>query len=80
MRCAGHVARTGENTNPYRILVGKLERRRDHLYNVGIDGRIILNGHYRSIMGWGWTGLMWLRIGRDVWGAGVNTVMNLGVL
>jgi hypothetical protein len=28
MKCAGHVARIGENVNAYRILVGKLRRKR----------------------------------------------------
>jgi hypothetical protein len=39
MRWAGHVARTGEGTNMYRVLVGKPEGK-DHLEVQGVDGRM----------------------------------------
>jgi hypothetical protein len=39
MRWAGHVARTGEGRNVYRILVRKPEAT-DHLEDPGIDGRM----------------------------------------
>jgi hypothetical protein len=45
----------------YSVLVGKL-RERDHWENLGIGGRLILNGSSRSRMG-GEAGLIWLRIG-----------------
>jgi hypothetical protein len=32
----------GERRGAYRALVGKLEGRRDHLEDPGVDGRIIL--------------------------------------
>jgi hypothetical protein len=48
LRWAGHVARTGENRNAYRILVGKLEgkrplrrSRRRWVDNIKIDHREI---------------------------------------
>jgi hypothetical protein len=61
MRWAGHVARTGEKSNVYRILVGKPEgtralgrpkrRRADNIQmNIRLDGMV-------------WIGLIWLRIG-----------------
>jgi hypothetical protein len=41
MRWAGHVARMGERSGSYRVLVGKTEGK-NHLEDPGIDGRIIL--------------------------------------
>jgi hypothetical protein len=38
-RWAGHVARTGEGRNVYRVLVGKPEGE-DHLKDQGVDGRM----------------------------------------
>jgi hypothetical protein len=37
MRWAGHVARTGEGSNLYRVLVGKPEGK-DHLKDQSVDG------------------------------------------
>jgi hypothetical protein len=45
IRWAEKVARTGENRNAYRILVGK---------DLGIDGRIILKTGHKEI---GWEGI-----------------------
>ena len=42
MRCAGHVARTGDRRDAYRFWWGSL-RERDHLEDLGADGRIILS-------------------------------------
>jgi hypothetical protein len=42
MRWAEHVARMGEREGSYRVLVGKPEER-NHLPDLGVDGRIILN-------------------------------------
>jgi len=36
------VTRVGEKSYAYRVLVGKPERERDHLEDLGVDGRIIL--------------------------------------
>jgi len=39
---------------------------RDHLNNPGIDGRITLRWIFRK-QDWGaWTGLIWLRLGKEV--------------
>ena len=47
MRWAGHVARMRERRGVYRLLVGKL-RARDHLGDLGLDGRIILRWIFRK--------------------------------
>jgi len=41
MRWVGHVARMGDRSDAYRVLVADL-RDRDHLEDLGLDGRIIL--------------------------------------
>jgi hypothetical protein len=58
---------------------GKL-RKRDHLGDPGVDGRIILRWFFRKWDGVGieWTGLIWLWIGTGD-GALVNAVKNLRV-
>jgi hypothetical protein len=40
IRWARHVARKGQIKNVYNILLGKPER--DHLEDLGVDGKIIL--------------------------------------
>jgi len=37
-------------------------RKRDHLEDIGVDGRIILKFILKTWDGEEWTGLMWLRI------------------
>jgi hypothetical protein len=62
MRWAGHVARMGEKTGAYRILVGRPEGRRP----LGRPRRRWENNIKMDIqeMTWGaWTRLSWLRIG-----------------
>jgi transcription termination factor 2 len=75
MRWAGHVARTGEKRNAYRILVGKPEGkrplgrpRRRWKNNIKMDLREIRLGD----MDW-----IDLAQDRDQWRALVNTAMNL---
>jgi hypothetical protein len=77
MRWAGHVARTGEKRNAYRILVEKPEGerplgrfRRNWKDNIKTDPREI-----------GCCGMDWIYLAqdRDQWRALVNTVMNLRV-
>jgi hypothetical protein len=77
MRWAGHVARIGEKTNAYRILMGNpegkrpLRRQRSRwANNIKMDLREIR-----------WDGMDWIDVAqdRDRWRALVNTVMNLRV-
>jgi len=44
--------------------LGKL-RERDHFEDPGVDRRIILRWFIRKCDAGTWTGLIWLRIGRD---------------
>ena len=64
MRWAGHVARMGEEGWVYRVLVGKLERkrplgrpRRRWVDNIGMDLQEVGCGYVD------WIGLGWPRIG-----------------
>jgi hypothetical protein len=65
----------GGKSNAYRILVGKSEGK-DHLEDLDIGGRIILEW-ISDRMG----GIDWIDLAqdRDQWRALVNTVMNLRV-
>ena len=62
MRGAGYVKRMGERRCVCSVLVGNL-RDRDHLGNLGIDGRIILRRILRKRVVGVRTGWSWLRIG-----------------
>jgi hypothetical protein len=77
MRWAGHVARTGEKRNAYRILVGKPEckrplrrPRRRWVDNIKIELTEI-----------GWADIDWIDLAQDrvQWRALVNTAMKLRV-
>jgi hypothetical protein len=77
MRWAGHVARMGESRGAYRVLVGKLERkrpagrpRRRWEDNIKMDNQEV-----------GCEGMDWIDLAqdRDRWRALVNAVMNLRV-
>jgi hypothetical protein len=77
IRWAGHVARMGERSNAYRILVGEPQGKRPlgrprcrWAKNIKMDLRET-----------GWDGMDWIDVaqGRDQWRALVNTVMNLRV-
>jgi len=61
MRWAGHVARTGEETGVYRVLVGKPEGR-NHWGDLGVDRWIILGRISRRCDVGIWTGLGWPKI------------------
>jgi hypothetical protein len=52
----------GERRGAYRTLVRKPEGR-NHLEDSGVDGRIILKWIFERLVGGGWTGSIWLRIG-----------------
>ena len=77
MRWAGHVARMGEETGVYSVLVGKPERkrpmgrpRRRWVDNIRMDLQEVRFGYM------GWIGLAQ---DRDRWRTLVSAVMNLGV-
>ena len=61
MRWAGHVARMGERRRICRVLVGKPEGK-NHLKDLGVDGRIILKLIFRKWDVGIWTASIWLRI------------------
>jgi hypothetical protein len=78
MRWAGHVARTGEGKNLYRVLVGKHGGKRppERTRRRWEDG---IKMDLREI-GWGvWSGFIWRKMGES-WRAVVSAVMNLRVL
>jgi hypothetical protein len=77
-RWAGHVARTGEGRNVYRILVGK-PTERDQLKVQGVDGRLGTKWTLGRLVGGG-VERIHLAQDRDRWRAVVNAVMNLRVL
>jgi len=62
MRWAGHVARMGRREVYTGFLWGYL-RVRDHLGELGEDGRIILRWIFRKWDERVWPGSSWLRIG-----------------
>jgi hypothetical protein len=73
MRWAGHVARTGEKKNAYRILVGKPEGKRP----LGRPRRSWVNNIKMDLR----EGVDWMDRAqdRDQWRALVNRVFNLRV-
>jgi hypothetical protein len=77
MRWAGHVARTGEKRNAYRILVGKPEGKRQ----LGRPRRRWVDNIKMDLREVGWDGMDWIDLAqdRDRWRALVNAVMNLRV-
>jgi len=60
----GHVAYMGVRRGVYGFWWGNL-RERDHLEDTRVDGRILLRWILGKWFGRAWTGLMWLRTGRD---------------
>jgi hypothetical protein len=78
MRWAGHVARMGEGTNVYRVLVGKPEGKRP-LERPRCRWE---DGIKMDIEEIGWGGVEWIHLAqdRDHWRAPVNAVMNRWVL
>jgi hypothetical protein len=77
MRWAAHVARTGEGSSVYRVLVGRPE------YKITLGGPMRrrednINMDLREI---GIDGANWIRLAQDRvrWRAFMNTVMNLWV-
>jgi hypothetical protein len=77
MRWTGHVARTEEKRNAYRILVGKPEGKRP----LGRPRRRWEDNIKMDLREIGWGGTDWIDLAqdRDQWRALVNTVMNIRV-
>jgi hypothetical protein len=61
---AGHVACMGEMRNAYRIVVEN-QKGRDHLEDLGIDGKIILEWILWETGWMVWTGCIWHGIGTN---------------
>jgi hypothetical protein len=70
----GAYSTYGGRRGAYRVLVEKRER--NHLEDIGVDGRVIL----KLIKKWG-GGIYWIDLSedRERWRAVLNAVMNLRV-
>jgi hypothetical protein len=77
MRWAGHVARIGEKSNVYRLLVGKPEGKRP----LGRPRRRWIDNIKTDLLEIGLNVVDWIGLAQDRyrWRALVNTVMILGV-
>jgi hypothetical protein len=77
MTWAGHVASTEEMRNVYKILIGKPEGKRP----IGRSRRRREDNIRIGLRELGWKGVDWIHLAhdRDLWRAGVNTIMNLRV-
>jgi hypothetical protein len=75
MKWAGHVARTGEKRNAYRLLVGKPERRRP----LGRPRRRWVDNIEMNLVEVVWGDVDWIGLAqdRDRWRALVNSELNL---
>ena len=70
---AGHVARMEKRKGPYRFLMGNI-RERDHLEELGVDGRIVSKLILKKWVGEARTGFSWPR---NKWRALVNAIIHL---
>jgi hypothetical protein len=77
MRWVGHVARIGEKSNAYRLLVGKPEGRGP----LGRPRRRWLNNIRINLVEVGWGDVNWIGLAQDRgrWRALMNSVLNLRV-
>jgi hypothetical protein len=77
MRWAGHVARTGEKRNAYRLLVGKSEGKRP----LGRPRRRWVDNIRMDLAEVGWDDVDWIGLAQDrnSWRALVNSVLDLRV-
>jgi hypothetical protein len=75
MKLAGHVARTGEKRNAYRLLVGKPEGKRP----LGRPRRMCVDNIRMDLGEVGWGDVDWIGLAKDRnrWRAIVNSVLNL---
>jgi hypothetical protein len=73
-----HVTRKGEETNVYKVFMGKLKGKKP----TGRPRRRWEDGIRMDIRKIGWGSVEWIQMiqDRDVWRALVNKVMNLRVL
>jgi hypothetical protein len=77
MRCAGHLARTGEKRNAYGLLVGKPEGKRP----IGRPRRRWVDNIRMDLVEMGWDDVDWIGLAKDRnrWRALMNSVLNLRV-
>jgi hypothetical protein len=77
MRWAGHVARSREKRNAYRLLVGKPEGKRP----LGRPRRRWVDNIRIDLVEVGWSDVDWIGLAQDRgrWKALVNSVLNLRV-
>ena len=77
MRCAGHVARTGERRGVYRVLLGKPEGKR----TLGRPRSRWNDNIMMDLQEVGWREMDWIYLAQDryKWQDVVNAVMNLRV-
>jgi hypothetical protein len=61
MGWAGYVARTEGRRGAHRVLVGRL-REIDHLEELGVDGRVILEMKHQEVE---WRGMDWTAVAED---------------
>ena len=59
-----HMTRMGESRVHTGFSWGDLSER-DHLEDLSVDGRTIWNWIFKNLDGETWTGLIWIRAGRD---------------
>jgi hypothetical protein len=62
MRWPGRVARKGEGRNVYRVWWER-SKGKGHLEDQGVDGSMGSKWILRRLVGGGWSGFTWLRIG-----------------
>jgi hypothetical protein len=77
MRRVGHVARIGYKMNEYRLLLGRLERKRP----LGRPRRRWVDNIEMDVLEIGWGGVYWIGLARDrdMWRALMKAVMKLRV-
>jgi hypothetical protein len=64
MRWAGHVACVQKKRNTYKVRQGNVKER-DHLEDLGIDGKITLKWIIGKWDGRMWTGFVWFSMGTN---------------